>query len=369
MGRFLPDLLFDTLLEILEKLNYYEKMKGGNDMKRHAYLAMAAVLLVGLMVAGRVTAAEPIVLKMIMPWPVQIVGNQGGRHWVEILNERGKGKVQIKVLGGPEIASAFELTNSLKSGNIDICYNAEGYLGGPMPEIQALSLIYTPISKIRDSGLWDYLDKQVMRKKHGLTILGGVQQAVPYYMYTIDPVYKADLTGKRMRSNTVYDPLIKGLGGVPSVVKAEEVYTALERKVVDGICWSSVVSYREFNFHKVLRYKIGPGFMSSVVAVMMKAGKYDALPADVKDLMAQTLRETEKWAWNWYDNFRLSELKDMVAKGQITLIKLSPEEEAKFLRVCFEECLQNLVIRPSPEHGPKIAEIVRALKAQEVKVD
>ena len=62
-------------------------------MKRYTLMAMVTVLLVGLMIAGHARATEPIVLKLVMPWAVQIQGNKAGQHWVDM------GKKNLK-LGG-----------------------------------------------------------------------------------------------------------------------------------------------------------------------------------------------------------------------------------------------------------------------------
>ena len=46
-----------------------------------------------------------------------------------------------------------------------------------------------------------------------------------------------DLTGKKMRTTPLYTPFFKAMGATTKNISPAEVYTALERGVVDGLAW------------------------------------------------------------------------------------------------------------------------------------
>ncbi len=64
-----------------------------------------------------------------------------------------------------------------------------------------------------------------------------------YSLYTKKPITSIDdLKGKRFRTSPVYVPFIKALGAEAVIMPAGEIYTAIERGVIDGVAWPKVES-------------------------------------------------------------------------------------------------------------------------------
>ena len=85
-----------------------------------------------------------------------------------------------------------------------------------------------------------------------------------------------DLTGKRMRTTALYTPFFKAMGATVKSVAPAEVYTALERGVVDGLAWpEGGVAFR--GWHSFIKYKVGPGFFRSSTMVTMNKDKFNKL--------------------------------------------------------------------------------------------
>ena len=53
-------------------------------------------------------AADPVAIRAITAWPLDCNCVVQYKRYIEEVNKRGKGKVEIKLLGGPEVVKPFE---------------------------------------------------------------------------------------------------------------------------------------------------------------------------------------------------------------------------------------------------------------------
>jgi len=214
-----------------------EKMKVHVNGKVIVSLVMTIFLIAGFFVVS--ASAKEIVLKGYYIWGKRWESNEAYFKWAEMVNEFGKGLVRIQFVGGPETIPSLDALDYLRRGAIDVMNTAMGYHSGVVPEGEAISMWYGPPWVERESGFIDLLDK-IYRKKVGLTLLGRAQTGGAVCLFSRKPVDKLDLTGLKFRSLKAYDPVVKMLGGTVQMISAEEVYSALERGVVDGMGWSGV---------------------------------------------------------------------------------------------------------------------------------
>jgi len=87
----------------------------------------------------------------------------------------------------------------------------------------------------RASGAWPIT--MICMKEVGCLFYRKIGTDLPFNLYLTKPIKTADLKGFNIRVSPMYLQLVKGLGGNPVVIPPTEVYTALERKVVDGYGW------------------------------------------------------------------------------------------------------------------------------------
>ncbi len=65
-----------------------------------------------------------------------------------------------------------------------------------------------------------------------------------------------------MRTTPLYTPFFKAMGATTKNISPAEVYTALERGVVDGLAWpEGGVAFR--GWQKYIKFKVGPAFFRS----------------------------------------------------------------------------------------------------------
>jgi TRAP-type C4-dicarboxylate transport system substrate-binding protein len=95
----------------------------------------------------------------------------------------------------------------------------------------------------------------------------------------------ADMKGLKFRSSgAVQGAMVKGLGGSPVGMPITEVYTSLEKGVIDGVltAFTAMVSFRLYD---VSKYSIQAGLTATPMAVAMNWKTWNSLPPDVQKIL------------------------------------------------------------------------------------
>ena len=124
------------------------------------------------------------------------------------------------------------------------------------------------------------------KKKMNSVYLTQMLDGIRFYIYTVKPAVGGRFKGFRLRSVPIYDAFFKGLGANPVRMSAPAVYTALERKEVDGLGWP-LWAVTAFGWHKFVKYRYGPGFSSSGVNILINHDKWRSLESVQRDCLMQ----------------------------------------------------------------------------------
>jgi len=95
------------------------------------------------------------------------------KRWVDEVNKRGKGVLQIDAVG-PEAIPVPEQPNAVKNGVVQMHYGPPTFYTGTMWEGEALSLSETTIKNLRANGAWAYLDKLHQEKMNSVLLAGDI---------------------------------------------------------------------------------------------------------------------------------------------------------------------------------------------------
>jgi len=184
--------------------------------------------------------AQQITLKAVSSFSKDLYFNQKFERFVKQVNEQGKGLVQINLIGGPEAMPAFEGGNALKAGVVDMINSTGVFITNVVPESLALSFSPVPMKTIRANGGYELMN-QIHREKGNMVWLGRTTAGIRYHVYTNKKPapgnLDAALAGMKLRSVPIYRAFFQSLGATPLQVPPGEVYTALERGVVDFTAW------------------------------------------------------------------------------------------------------------------------------------
>jgi TRAP-type C4-dicarboxylate transport system substrate-binding protein len=277
---------------------------------------------------------------------------------MRIVNTNGKGKVQVKDLGGDEVFPTREQLSVLRLGKADLLFTSSGYVTSNFPEPSALIYSFGKMpSDVREAGLTKKFDS-IGREKAGVAFLG-IPSWANAHIWLKEPIKSmSDLRSRKVRSHPSYDPLVKGLG-IPTVnVPFSELFTALDRGVVDGIAYP-YYDLKTYGLEKVLKYRVDPPFWRAGWVIMLaNAKQFDNLPKDVQQILLSAIEEVEKKTPEMYDALALAEAKELGAAGMKS-IKLNDADWQSTQKIAWEQGLPSTILQVSPKYGQ---EIISAMK-------
>ena len=116
--------------------------------------------LVGCLVFFQASAmAQEVTLRLVTAFPENSNYVTHLLKWVKLVNERGKGVLQINFIGGPRAIPTFEVGNAVKTGVVDIAMSTRAFYTNVMPEADILKLAERPVAEQRKNGAFDYINK------------------------------------------------------------------------------------------------------------------------------------------------------------------------------------------------------------------
>src|SRR5689334_3801728 len=203
------------------------------DCRREMMRTVFRAMLSGLMLLPGAASAQEVTLRAVSAFAEGTQFSKNFERFVEKVNHDGKGVVQINYIGGPRAMPPFEVGNAVRSRVIDMANVTGAFYSNLIPESDAFKLLGKPMSEQRRNGTWEYLN-QLHNQKLNAWYLARQFHNVPFHLYLNKKLDKLDFTGLKIRVTPVYRDVVQALGGAPINTAPGEVYTALERGVVDG---------------------------------------------------------------------------------------------------------------------------------------
>lgn len=295
-------------------------------------------------------SAQEVTLRGITSFAEKTINSRGFEGFIEKVNAAGKGKVQINYIGGPKAMPPFEVGNALKNGVVDIANVTGAFYTNVFPESDAWKLTQKPMSELRKNGGFDYMMK-IYDEKMNAILLARQFQNTPFHVYLTKPIAKPDLTGLKLRITPVYRDFFSVLGATVVQTAPGEVYTALERGVVDGYGWPTAGIF-DLGWHEKTKYRVDPGFYRAEVSVVINKAAWAKLNAEQKKIISDAAAELE-------NGFAAVEAKenggDLEKQKQagIQTIEFKGADGDAFLAKAYEAGWAG-IIKQSPVHGPKL---------------
>ncbi|MBZ0217333.1 MAG: TRAP transporter substrate-binding protein DctP [Fimbriimonadaceae bacterium] len=314
-------------------------------------VAASAVLALSMAFSAPLSAAEAVITA-VSGFPQGTLFSRNFEAWVLEVNERGKGIVQIDYKGGaPAIGSPFQVVKKVQTGVFGMVSITGAYYTNVLPEADAFKLAERSIQDLRANGGFDYMAN--LHDEKNLHYLGRHVDFVPFHLYLNKKIEKPDLTGLKIRVSPIYRAFFLERGAEAAQrSSAPEVYSLLERGVVDGYGWP-IQGIFDFNWEKVTKYRVDPGFYSADIHVLMAKSVWQSLTTEQQDFLNMMMKELE--AKN-DSNLDLNEAELARQKeAGLETITFSEEDTQIWLKAAKEAGWAS-VIEVSPEHGPKLRE-------------
>jgi TRAP-type transport system periplasmic protein len=301
--------------------------------------------------------AETFTLKAATAWPKTAIDDQAffifQKTLEQMVAKKAPGELKIRYIGGPEAVKTMDQVHAVQTGMIDMVFTANAYYVSLLPVVDAMKLSNMTPSEERKKGVWAYMKN--LHEKIGLYYLARLGLGEKFYLYLTKPIESADLTGLNIRVSPMYLQVIKALGGNPVVIPPTDVYTALQRGVVDGYCWP-VVGIRDWGWDKVTKYIVEPGFYQTPNMLLLNLKTWNKLPKKLQNIMTEAAIESEKKVMAYFGKLAKEERPILLKEG-IKIIDLPPAQKEKFLTVAYDSAWKE-IIEKNPKTGPEIEKLL-----------
>jgi len=287
--------------------------------------------------------------KMVTTWPPNypILG-EGLEKMVQWIEEMSNGRMKIKVYGGGELVPPLESFDAVSSGTAEIGHGGAYYWAGKAPAAQFFASVPFGMNAQQMNAwllsgggleLWRelYAKFNLVPFPCGNT---GVQMG-GWFNKEINSL--ADLKGLKMRIPGFGGKVLEKAGGSPVLAPGSELYTNLERGVIDATEWIGPFHDYKMGFQDIAKYYYSPGWHEpgTSLELFVNKPKFDALPKDL-----QVIIETASLRCN---NWMLAEIEtqnsiflDKLVKEKNIEIRYFPDEVLDKLREYTQEILAEI---------------------------
>src|SRR6516164_2769144 len=296
--------------------------------------------------------AQEVTLRAVTAFAEKTTYSRGFETFIERVNADGKGIIQINYIGGPKAMPPFEVGNALKTGVVDVANTTGAFTTNVMPESDAWKLTERPMSELRKNGGYDYMSHLYAEKMNAI-FLARLVDNNPFHLYLNKPITGPDLTGLKIRITPVYRDFFQALGATVVQTPPGEVYTSLERGVVDGYGWP-ITGIFDLGWHEKTKYRVDPGFYTAEVSVLVNKTIWDKLSNAQRAVLRKAADVGEAEAAAAFSAENAKDTKRQAEAGIQTITFDAAAAEA--YRAKAYQTGWDGIIKQSPEHGPKIRE-------------
>ena len=318
-------------------------------MKTRRWLALAAAI---AFVPLHATAQE-VTLKLVSAFPENQFYVKRTVDWIADVNKDGKGVLQINFIGGPKAIPTFEVGKSVQGGVVDIGLSTGAFYTNVMPEADILKLSETSAAEQRKNGGYDLINK-IWAEKANMRYLAKVVEFTPFHLYLNKKIDKPDLTGLKIRITPVYREFFQAMNAQVMTTAPGEVYTALERGVIDGYGWP-IHALFDLNWQEKTKYRVDPGFYNAEVGLIMNLDKYKSLTPAQRDYLNRKAQayEAQNEFWKKYNQEEAARQK----QAGIETITFDAATNKAFVDKAKDIGWAN-AIKASPQYGPELKKVL-----------
>src|SRR5258706_3616513 len=314
-------------------------------MKRLICVALAAV-------APALAQAQEVTLRVVSAFAENTTYVKILEGMIKALNASGKGTLQLNFIGGPKAMRPFEVGNAVRTGVVDIGMSTGAFYTNIMPEADALKLTQMSGPELRKNGAVDLINK-IWNEKANMQYLGRVIDFTPFHLYLNKKIDKPDLTGLKIRVTPVYRDFFQALGATVVQTAPGEVYTALERGVVDGYGWP-IQGIFEQKWEEKTKYRVDPGFYNAEVSLIMNLDKWKGLSQAQRSLLNKQAVALEEQTVTW------KKLNDEDTKRQAQVGVQTISFDASTAKQYYDRAYEvgwARVVKASPQYGRRMRKL------------
>jgi len=241
--------------------------------------------------------------KIVTTWPPNFpILGEACTLFAEWVRTMSAGRLEIQVFGGGELVPALECFDAVRNGAAEMSHGAAYYWAGKTSASQFFASVPFGMNAqqlnswlIGGNGLklWEklYAPFNLVPFPGGNS---GVQMG-GWFNKKITNI--EDFKGLKMRMPGLGGKVLSKIGASPVLISGGELYTSLERGVIDATEWMGPFHDYKMGFHEIAKYYYYPGWheAGTQLEFTVNKEKYEALPDDLQEIVRSACMRVNDW--------------------------------------------------------------------------
>lgn len=289
---------------------------------------------------------------MITTWPPNFpILGEGCVLFANMVKEMSGGRLQIQVFGGGELVPALEVFDAVSNGVAQIGHSAPYYWAGKAPASQFFASVPFGMNAqqmmawlISGGGmkLWEdlYAEHNLIPFLSGNS---GIQLG-GWFNKEINSIQ--DIKGLKMRIPGLGGKVISEAGGSAVLTAGGEIYTNMERGVLDATEWIGPYHDFKLGLHKVSNFCYYPGWHEpgTVFETFVNKDQFEELPSDLQEIVRTAARSQYAWSFAEFESRNSEYLQKLLYEEKVNM-RPFPDDVLKNFKDISTEVLNNIAAK------------------------
>ena len=268
----------------------------------------------------------------LAPKPVYI--NKPFKMFVDEVNTKFAGEVEINWRGGPEIMPPFKQAEGVRNGAVDMTYTSPSYYQGLVPTSGTMNLSYKTYAEIAATNYHERMTE--LHAEKDLIFLGEIPATqLNFVIYMADEVSGLeDLKGKRIRVFPTLLPIVKALGAEPIVMGMGDIFTAMERGTIDGYMQGPLAQAQQFE--GLVKTVIFPGVYRAGFPVLINKKTWGKMSTDLQQRLTTFLRWDFAYRVDYLWGQDIADNIELMKGAGFNILELPADEAASYEQMAMD---------------------------------
>lgn len=268
----------------------------------------------------------------LAPKPVYI--NKPFKMFVDEVNTKFAGEVEINWRGGPEIMPPFKQAEGVRNGAVDMTYTSPSYYQGLVPTSGTMNLSYKTYAEIAATNYHERMTE--LHAEKDLIFLGEIPATqLNFVIYMAKEVSGLeDLKGKRIRVFPTLLPIVKALGAEPIVMGMGDIFTAMERGTIDGYMQGPLAQAKQFE--GLVKTVIFPGVYRAGFPVLINKKTWGKMSTDLQQRLTTFLRWDFAYRMDYIWGQDIADNIELMKAAGFNILELPADEAARYEQMAMD---------------------------------
>ncbi|MDF2886462.1 MAG: dicarboxylate transporter, DctP subunit [Lacrimispora sp.] len=259
---------------------------------------------------------------------------EGAKKFAELVWERTKGRIKIKVFTGGEMGNENEIAEQVQYGGIDFARVSIMTLTDVNPKFNVLQLPYlyrdeTHMWKVLDGAIGDEFMDEL--KGSGAVALSWYDAGARHFYNTLRPIERVEDIRKmkiRVAKSDMMAAVVEALGAKAVPLAYSDVYAALETGYIDG-AENNWPSYETMNHYEVAKYITLDAHSRIPELQIASQATWNRLNEEDRKIIKECGEESAMYERQIFA-VREQEVRERLTKAGCIVTELSPTEQVRF---------------------------------------